>query len=74
MTLNNIVSGGERGRGPVSGPALRSIDLRTRSVRRRSGRRPAEFLHAIDWGFVGFMLAVAATTYIVVRIALERMA
>lgn len=69
MRAHKIVSGGERGwRSPAGGPAPRG------SVRRRSGRRPAELIHAIDWGYVGFMVAVAATVFVLVRFALERAA
>lgn len=74
MTRHTIVPGGERGRGSVSGPALRANRDRPESVRRRSGRRPAEFFHAIDWGYVRFMAAVAATVFVVVYVALGRAA
>lgn len=69
MRRQTIVSGGERGwRSPAGGPAPRG------SVRRRSGRHLAEFIHAIDWGYVGLMVAVAVTVFVLVRFALERTA
>jgi hypothetical protein len=75
VTANKIVPGGERvGKSPAGGPALRVSVDRPPSVLRRSGRRPAEFFHAIDWGFVGFCFAVAATVYVVISFALERAA
>ncbi len=72
MRRSTIVPGGERGRGSASGPALGVPVDRPRSVRRRSGRRPAEFFHAIDFGYVGFMLAVAATVFVAVYVAMGR--
>ena len=69
MRRQAIAPGGERGRRAlVGGPAPRG------SVRRRSGRRPAELYHAIDWGYVGLMVAVAVTVFVLVRFALERTA
>lgn len=50
----------------------------SRSSRGRRGvqgrSRPAQLLHAIDWGYVGFVLAVAATAFVLVFVALERAA
>lgn len=66
MRAYQIVPGGERGRrSPVPGRVL---------GRHTFSRRLAELYRAVDWGYVRLWLAVAATAYIVVRIALGRTA
>lgn len=75
MRRQTIVPSGERvGKSLASGPAHRASILSGPSVIRRSGRRSAQLLHAIDWGYVGFCAAVAATVFVLVSYALERAA
>lgn len=66
-----IVPGGERvGTIPVGAPALWAKRDRPSSVLRRSGRHLAELYHAVDWGYVGFVVAVIATGLVCLHIAM----
>ena len=71
MALQRIVSGGSEVGSPRRPPALGVTDLRPRSVR-KGGRRLAELYHAVDWPYVGFMLAVAVTVFVAVYVAAGR--
>lgn len=73
MSAHKIVSDGERvGTIPVSAPAYRVNVDRPGSVLRRCGRRLTEFYRAIDFGYVGFTLAVAVTVFVLTYVALGR--
>jgi hypothetical protein len=77
VTRHKIVSRGAGAVGRRGAPALGVANLRPRaSVKVQAPRTLSlrRFLHAIDWGYVRLMLAVFATAYIVVRIALGRVA
>jgi hypothetical protein len=71
MTAHKFAPGGAS-QGGRSGPALQPPDLWARSVRRRSRRHPVHVRGVIDWGFVMFTLAVAATVFVLTYVALVR--
>lgn len=73
MRAHQVVSGGERvGKSPAGRPAPRFTDLRAEGVIRRSGRCLAEFYRAVDWAYLRFTLAVAATVFVLVYVARMR--
>ncbi len=77
MTLYKIVSSGERvGKSLASGPALRANEIRPRSVTRRSDRRSTPILRrcwdAVDFGYIGFLVAYSATVAAALHVAIGR--
>ena len=73
MRALKVVPGGERASSPTQrtcapGLRVRSAQGRPSKVR----RRPARFIHAIDFGYAGFVLAWAATLAVLLHVAWVR--